>query len=246
MTTIAKSNVSLKQTLQTHHHQPNPSLNSLFHALDPVSLILNPINNSVLPMSLTAQSFIIMEDMERGPRYQAYAELRERKLRMKYLRQQEREEEESEELVEPKQQLPTPPRKQVKFHQSGLRKSSPVSVSSLAQSVPDFSAVLRKENRKPVNALPSVMELTPPSKSYYSKGGVLSSSSRGSKSANAGEKKKGGGILMARKSYATMDELRNFTSATASAINGEGSRGGGARNNGGRVVGRTVLGYRQL
>ncbi|XLU55566.1 hypothetical protein S245_050214, partial [Arachis hypogaea] len=251
MATIAKSNVSLKQTLQTHHHQPNPSLDSLFHALDPISLILNPNNNnnsvsilnhSVLPMSLTTQSFIIMEDMERGPRYEAYAELRERKLRMKYPRQQEREEEESEEL-EPKQ-LPTPPRKQVKF-QSGLRKGSSVSASALAQSVPDFSAVLRKENRKPVNALPSVMELTPPSKSYYSKGGVLSSSSRGSKSANAGEKKKGGGILMARKSYATMDELRNFTSATANAINGEGSRGVG-RNNGGRVVGRTVLGYRQL
>ncbi|MED6176084.1 hypothetical protein PIB30_084463 [Stylosanthes scabra] len=96
-----------------------------------------------------------------------------------------------------------------------------------------------------MTALPSIMELIPPSKSYYSKGRVLSSSSRGSKSANAWEKKKGGGILMARKSYATMDELRNFTSATDNAINGEGIRGG-ARNNGGRVVGRTVLEYRQL
>ena len=180
-------------------------------------------------------------DMERGPRYEAYAELREKKLRMKYIRQQQREEEESEEL-EPKLLIPTPPRKQVKFQGGSRRKGSSV----LAHSVPDFSAVLRKENRKPVvNVLPSVMELTPPSKSFSKGGSGLLSSSRGSKSANAGEKKKrGGGVLMARKSYATIDELKSFSSATANAINGEGRGVGGGRN--GRVVGRTVLGYRQF
>jgi hypothetical protein len=61
------------------------------------------------------------------------------------------------------------------------------------------------------------------------------SSSRGSKSESAGEKKKkktvgggggGGGVLKGRKSYASIDELRNLSSATAIAINGE-SRGRG-------------------
>ncbi|XP_061347093.1 uncharacterized protein LOC133292661 [Gastrolobium bilobum] len=184
-------------------------------------------------------------DMERGPRYEAYAELREKKLRMKYLRQQEDEEKEEPEVVEPKLP-PTPPRKQVKF-QGGFasgRKGSSV----LAQSVPDFSAALRKENRKPVNMLPTVMELTPPSKSFSKGCGVLSSS-RGSKSANAGEKRRGGGggggVLMARKSYASIDELKSFSSVTANAINGE-SRIAGGRNSS-RIMGRkTVLGCRQI
>ncbi|KAJ1443229.1 hypothetical protein SESBI_00517 [Sesbania bispinosa] len=86
------------------------------------------------------------------------------------------------------------------------------------------------------------MELTPPSKSFNKACGVLSSS-RGSKSANAGEKRRGGdGVLMARKSYANIDELKSFSSATPNVINGE-SRGG--RNS--RVVGKKkVLGYREL
>ncbi|XP_027351479.1 uncharacterized protein LOC113862602 [Abrus precatorius] len=201
---ISETNVSLQQTNPTFLNQ-----------------------NSLLPLS-----FITM-DMERGPRYEAYAELRERKLRMKYLRQQELEEYEEVEKEEAK--VPTPPRKQVKFQASGRKGSSLV-----AQSVPDLGAALRKENRKPmVNMLPTVMELTPPSKSGY---GVLSSS-RGSKSANAGEKRRGGGILTARKSYATIHELKSFSSATANAINGE-SRG---IRNSSRVMGKkTVLGYRQF
>ncbi|KAH1084294.1 hypothetical protein J1N35_024055 [Gossypium stocksii] len=88
--------------------------------------------------------------MERGPKYGAYAELRETMLRMKSrMMQQEKEE------IELKQ---TPTKRQVKFSSSvGVsRKGSPV----LAQSVPDFSATLRKENRKP--PVRSGMELTPP------------------------------------------------------------------------------------
>lgn len=153
--------------------------------------------------------------------------------------------EEKEEIFEveaPK--LVTPPKKQVKF-QGGLVSGRKGSSFNVVQSVPDFSAVLRKENRKPLNmnGLGSIMEMTPPtSKSGFATGVV--SSSRGSKSESAGEKKKrvgGGGVLMARKSYASFDELRSFSSVTATAINGEG-RGG--RN--GRVMRKSVSGLRQF
>ncbi|KAK7295779.1 hypothetical protein RJT34_18691 [Clitoria ternatea] len=197
MAIAAETNVSLQQ-------QPNPT------TFDTVSLL----------------SFMSM-DFERGPRYQAYAQLRERKLRMKYTRQEYEQECQQQQQEETK--VATPPRKQVKFQGCGRKGSSLV-----AQSVPDFSAALRKENRKPVNTLPTVMELTPPSK----KGCGVLSSSRGSKSANAGEKRRG--VVMARKSYATIDELKNFSSATANAINGE-------RTSRRVIMGkRTVLGYRQI
>lgn len=125
--------------------------------------------------------------------------------------------------------------------QSDLGCGRKLGFSAIAQSVPDFSKVLRKENRKSVmNIFPSMMEMTPPSK----RGGnrVLSTSSRGSKSASGGEKGGGGGggVLMARKSYASFDELKRLTSATAIAINGEG-RGGG-RNSSKMIMGRTVSG----
>ncbi|KAK7340952.1 hypothetical protein VNO77_21671 [Canavalia gladiata] len=182
----------------------------------------------LLPLT---QTMMMTMEMERGPRYEAYAELRERKLRMKYLRQQEYEEEEAEE-----EKRSTPPRKQVKA--SSERKGSS---SLVAQSVPDFSAALRKENRKPVvNMLPTVMELTPPSKTKTGCG-VLSTS-RGSKSANAGDKRRGFGAGV-RKSYATIDELKSFSSATANAINGE-SRG--VRNSSRVMAKKNILGYRQL
>lgn len=236
MAADTNSNVSLQQT-----HQPNPSLVPLLHALDPISLILNQNSHSDQPFPLrltSSDSFI----MERGPKYNAYAELRETRLRMKF---QEQEQEQDPLGIEPK--LATPPRKQVKFQdglECGRRKGSLV----VAQSVPDFSEALRKENRKPLNMLPSMMEMmtTPPSsKSGFSKGNrVVLSGSRGSKSDSAGEKKKkggGGAVLMARKSYASIDELKSLSSATAIAINGEG-RGG--RN--GSVMGKTVSGYRQF
>ncbi|WJX77228.1 hypothetical protein P8452_60554 [Trifolium repens] len=184
-------------------------------------------------------------DMQRGPRYNAYAKLRESKLQINYLRQQQyqqqqEQEQENIQVVLQPTKIPTPPTKQVKFH-SGVvsgRKGS----SLIAQSVPDFSSMLRKENRKPAtNILPTISStattLTPPLKNKNKGCGVLSSSIRGSsRSANsAAEKKKGvgvgGGILMARKSYANFDELRSFSSATANAINGESTRNS-------RVVGK--------
>lgn len=224
-------------------HESNPSLKSLFHALDPISLILNQNSNSDHPVPLkltTTDSFV----MERGPRYKAYADLRESKLRMKYARQLEEEGGGEGEEPEPKPAA-TPPRKQVKF-QAGLSGSGRKGSSVLAQSVPDFSAALRKENRRPpANALPSVPEMTPPGKSFSKASNGVWSNSRGSKSASAGEKK--GGVLMARKSYANMDELRSLSSYAASAINGEGRGGRSNGYGGGRVVGsgKTVLGYRQ-
>ncbi|XVE72086.1 hypothetical protein DITRI_Ditri11bG0010700 [Diplodiscus trichospermus] len=219
---MAETSESLHQT-----HHPSPAFQSLFHALDPISLILSQNSSPAnpIPLRLTTESYI----MERGPRYRAYAELRESKLRMKCGKQQEREE------IEFKQ---TPSKKQVKFSSSlGVsRKGSSV----LAQSVPDFSATLRKENRKPPVA--TGIELTPPGKNW-SKGNGMLSNSRGSKSANAGEKK--GSLMMARKSYANVEELKGISLAAANAINGEHRRG---KNNGRAVAGnnKTVLGYRQF
>ncbi|XP_028779974.1 uncharacterized protein LOC114759496 [Neltuma alba] len=230
---MAEINVSLQRQ---QSHESNPSLRALFHALDPISLILNQNSNSDCPVPLkltSADSFI----MERGPRYEAYAELREAKLRRKYARAFEEDE-------EPKRA--TPPRKQVKF-QTNLasgRKGSSV----LAQSVPDFSAALRKENRKPTNTLPSLPEMTPPAKSFSKANNGVLSNSRGSKSASAGEKKGGNGrVLMARKSYANIDELKSLSSYAANAINGEARGGRSNGYGGGRVVGngKNVFGYRQ-
>lgn len=241
---MADTNGSLNQT-----YQQNPSMQSLFQALDPISLILS--QNSAdsdhpVPLRLTTESYI----MERGPRYGAYADLRETKLRMKMLRQQEYEENDIRQTP-PKKQVKflenlrqqqceendfkrTPPKKQVKF-QDNLGNSRK-GLSVLAQSVPDFSATLRKENRKPRQ------ELTPPSKNVLKMNNGLLSNSRGSKSANAGEKRNGG-LLMARKSYASVEELKGLSLAAANAINGE-NRG----NRGGRGIGtgKTVLGYRQF
>jgi hypothetical protein len=70
------------------------------------------------------------------------------------------------------------------------------------------------------------------------------SNSRGSKSANAGEKRNGG-LLMARKSYASVEELKGLSLAAANAINGDnrGNRGGRGVGVG---VGKNVLGYRKF
>lgn len=204
------------------------ALESLLHALDPISLLLS---HNPVPLSEP-------EYMERGPRYNAYAELRESKLRSKYQMSPDEQEKESK---------PTPVKKQVKFQVAvpssnvPRRKGSAYSSSScvVAQSVPDFSAVLRreKENRKRTSRL----EMTPPwSKGNH--GGVLSSS-KGSKSASAVEKNR----LMSRKSYASLEELKGLSSIAASAINSGG--GGGENRAGGRIVRATaknVLGYRHF
>ncbi|KAF5748010.1 hypothetical protein HS088_TW05G00742 [Tripterygium wilfordii] len=217
---MAETNGSLQQI-----HQKNPTLQSLFHALDPISLILSQNSNPYepVPLRLTTECYI----MERGPRYKAYAELRELKFRMKNARPQENYEEEFKQ---------NPPKKQVKFQGNVIGIGRKGSSSILAQSVPDFSAVIRKENRKPLSTM---TELTPPppSSKNWAKMDRTSSSSRGSKSANAGEKKRG--MLMARKSYASIEELKGSSAAVANAINGE-NRGGG------RGIGKTVLGSKQF
>lgn len=203
--------------------EENSAIPSLFHLLDPMSLILS--HNSLdshqpVPLKLTTDSYI----MERGPRYRAYAELRESKLRMKTLMQQERDDSEFKQ---------TSAKKQVKF-QANLTSSRKES-SILAQSVPDFSCEFRKENRKPPP------ELTPPSKKW-SKANRILSNFRGSKSASGGEKRNGNGGLLARKSYANVEELKGFSvAAAATVINGE-NRGGRAS----RGTGKTVLGYRSF
>ncbi|KAL6137325.1 hypothetical protein ACLB2K_062617 [Fragaria x ananassa] len=199
------------------------ALESLLHALDPISLLLS---HNPVPLSEP-------EYMERGPRYNAYAELRESKLRSKYQMSPD-----EHQLEQEKESKPTPVKKQVKFQVAvpssnvPRRKGSAYSSSScvVAQSVPDFSAVLRreKENRKPASRL----ETTPPwSKGNHSGEQVLLSS-RGSKSASAVEKNR----LMSRKSYASLEELKGLSSIAASAIN----CGGGENRTAGRIVRATA------
>ncbi|KAE8701299.1 putative leucine-rich repeat containing protein [Hibiscus syriacus] len=207
---------------ETSECQPNPDF---FQVLDPISLILsqNSSPTSPFPLRLTTESSV----MERGPRYGAYAELRETKLRMM---QREKEQ------VEIKQ---TPTKKQVKFGSSvGISRKG--SSSLVAQSVPDFSATLRKENRRP----PGIELTPPPTGKNWSKGNEgWSSNSRGSKSANAGEKK--GRMTMMKKSFASVEDLKGISLAAANAINGE-NRGGKTNGRGFAGASNTILRYRQF
>ena len=59
---MAEINDSLQQT-----HPENPTLQTFFHAFDPISLVLsqNSNSNQPVPLRLTIESFI----MERGPMY---------------------------------------------------------------------------------------------------------------------------------------------------------------------------------
>ncbi|KAE8703868.1 putative leucine-rich repeat containing protein [Hibiscus syriacus] len=210
---------------ETSESQPNPDL---FPFLDPISLVLsqNSSPTSPFPLRLTTESSV----MERGPRYRAYAELRETNLRMKNgVMQREKEE------IEFKQ---TPTKKQVKFSSSvGIsRKGSAL----VAQSVPDFSATLRKENRRP----PGIELTPPPTGKNWSKGNeAWSSNSRGSKSANAGEKK--GRMMMLKKSCASVEDLKAISLAASNAINGE-NRGGKTNGRGVAGASNTILRYRQF
>ncbi|XP_057809066.1 uncharacterized protein LOC131023852 [Salvia miltiorrhiza] len=206
----------------------NGSLLPQHAALDPQSLLLSQFSDSGKPqlLQLTTESFV----MERGPRFKEYSDLRERKLRMKN-------------SMDPPEEkilhrsLLTPPKKQVKFSSTfstpPKRLKAP---SALAQSVPDFSSTLRKENRKPP-ALPPVAErsLTPPA-GFLKSGSVYGKLGGGSKSVNSAEKRNGG--LMARKSYASMAELKGLAATAGNAING------GGRST--RGVARTVLGSRHF
>lgn len=212
------------------------TLHSLYAALDPKSLILSQFSNSDQPQFLQLTTDCLL--MERGPRYKAYADLREKKLRIKHMKQSIPEEEE---LEFQEEFVVTPPKKQVKFQGSFVTPPKRAKGSSiLAQSVPDFSSALRKENRKPPpTMLPTLKEKSATPPPAGSKSGKFYGSIGGSKSVNSGEKRIGG--LMTRKSYANVDELKGLASLARSAINGENRVG---RTN--RVAGKTVLGYRQL
>ncbi|CAI0547618.1 unnamed protein product [Linum tenue] len=240
------------------HQNPTFQSTAVFNILDPISLILSQNSCEPISLKLTAETYA----MERGPRYTAYAQLRESKLRTKtttaamgtaFSRLPESETESW------RQQTSPPLKKQVKFKHQLHPFPSPVSrrasgygASMVAQSVPDFSAALRKENRKPPPSPAMAGNLTPsPCKSGSKVQGVLSS--RGSKSVGSGEKRRGvgnggGSGLMARKSYASVEELKGLSAAASNSImNGENRVGGltsSSRGNGGRGNGNTVLGYR--
>ncbi|XP_076914701.1 uncharacterized protein LOC143573788 [Bidens hawaiensis] len=167
--------------------------------------------------------------MTRGPRYKAYADLRESKLWLK--------------------SITNPPPLPPKDHRTNTISTPPKfpanrrkAFSVLTQSVPDFSPVLRrKENRKP--ALPPVVEksATPPAKGS-SRLYDINPKLTGSKSMSS-RGKKNDGLLMARRSCVNMDELKKYSMAAANAINGENR---GVRVAGNRGGGRTsVLGSRQ-
>ncbi|XP_010528488.1 PREDICTED: uncharacterized protein LOC104805574 [Tarenaya hassleriana] len=238
----------------------NPSMEPLFFSVDPMSLVLSQ-NSDAHELKLLVDGF---SGFERGPRYGEYAKLREAKLRVK--RDFEKILAEEEERFfgrdEPKKMA-----KQVRFEDDfvisteeedrvSLEKKKPVRFgaktatnlrkpSMLAQSVPDFSAVIRKENRRPTaipNALPRHLELTPPPLPKTRNAAILgsASSARGSKSASAGEKKSRVMGMAARKSYASVEDLKKISMAAASAINGDGGRGKAVGG------GRTILGYRHL
>lgn len=221
----------------------NPCMEPLLFSVDPtMSLLLsqNPDNNNDLCVSF-----------ERGPRYREYATLRESKLRLK--REYEKILKEEEDRFFGGEEKT----KQTRFgftSQDEIKTTRRLSSSSsLAQSVPDFSAVIRKENRRPTNSnmLPRRTDRTPPpSKSRTASvfsGSV--SSVRGSVSASGGEKRRSKGMMNARKSYATVEDLKKISTAAASAINGGGRKsiggGGGRRISLGGGGDRTILGYRQ-
>ncbi|CAN6933854.1 unnamed protein product [Brassica oleracea] len=229
----------------------NPSMMEplLFPVDDPMSLLLSHYsdnNNSLF-------------GLVRGPRYVEYASLRESKLRLK--REYEtilKEEEErffgGEKNKKPNQtrfgftredEIKVSPEKKTRFgfkYNPNPRRLSSSSSCSLAQSVPDFSAMIRKENRRPANSnlLPRRTDLTPPP-SKSRNGAVFGSgfSARGSMSAGGDKKRMG----MSRRSYANVEDLMKVSRAAASGING-GGRGGGRKSIGGG--GRTILGYRQI
>ncbi|XP_073016181.1 uncharacterized protein [Primulina eburnea] len=200
--------------------------------LDPKSLILSQYSDSGKPqfLQLTNDSFIL----ERGPRYKEYSDLREKRKRMKNLTEQQ-----TPEKVLQNRSVLTPPRKQVKFQGNSDFKTPPKrpkGSSILTQSVPDFSSVLRKENRKPASPLPPINErsVTPPAGLLKSRR-VYSNVGGGSKSMGSAEKRSGG--LMARKSYASIDELKGLAGVTGKAIDRE-TRG----RTSARGIGKSFLG----
>jgi len=197
------------------------TIGSLLQTPDPKSQII-----SHSKLQLTTDSYF----MERGPRYKAYSQLRESKLRSKRL---QFDEDERESKI-PRSEFTPPAKKSVRFQESLPLPSSgrKQGCSVLAQSVPDFSSAVRKENRRPPeNRIPKAEKsMTPPpamarrEKMYGS--GVKEGG--GSRSVNSGEKQSNGRFMMmgnGRKSCASIEELKGLSIAACNSINGE-IRGG--------------------
>ncbi|KAL3637800.1 hypothetical protein CASFOL_018248 [Castilleja foliolosa] len=192
---------------------PSPLLQSPYRhaALGPKSLIISQFSDPQTPnlLMLTTDSLA----MERGPRFQEYSALRERKLRINRLEEQPTPERETDEKAENRSVL-TPQRKQVKFSSNFTTPPKRTNIPSiLTQSVPDFTSALRKENRRPA-ALPPAA--TPPAGMSKS-GKMYGKVGGGSKSTSSVEKRSGG--IMARKSYANMDELKKLGVSAGKEIN---------------------------
>lgn len=213
--------------------QLHPDSTPLFPSLYPVPILSQNLNSTsnINRLCLIPE---VDDDAEadlyvflRGPRYAAYSELRESWLRKKHREHYPGEE------IRPVPAVATPPRKHVKFHNLAVTQNSnshlaredqvPSFVESgrvrgrkvssvVAQSVPDFSAALRKENRRPA----AEITLTPPSAKKGSTGMGNGLSAKGSKSASAAEKR-GGGVVV-RKSYASLEELRGSSVRAVAAI----------------------------
>ncbi|OVA16359.1 hypothetical protein BVC80_7247g2 [Macleaya cordata] len=190
--------------------------------------------------------------LQRGPRYKAYAELRESKLRNRMIQQQQQQQRLQDNKLESEQLFsPPPPIKE----RAVVIQSSPVSASGrnggrsiVGRSVPNFSAVLRKENRKPVSPVAAETKTPPLKGRAVSKlgsglgGGGGGGGGGGSKSANGCTEKRG--VMMARRSCANIEELQTLSFGVSSAINGVGRGGGGGRVVSGGVDNRAVLGSR--
>ncbi|KAL1192403.1 hypothetical protein V5N11_005158 [Cardamine amara subsp. amara] len=213
----------------------NPSMERLLFSVDSIS-------DTQQKLKLLVNNGVY--GFERGPKYGEYARLRESKLRMKR---------DFEKILKEEQvrfgcftrdeEIRVLPEKKTRFG-FNLNSSKTSSTSSLAQSVPDFSTLIRKENRRPIhsNLLPRRTELTPPPMKSKN-AAVFVGSVRGSVSACGGDKKSKG---MVRKSYANVDDLKKISIAASSAINGGGGGGGGRKSIGGGGGRRSSLGYRQM
>ncbi|GMH19023.1 hypothetical protein Nepgr_020864 [Nepenthes gracilis] len=184
-----------------------------------LSMVLNHIFDLMVGRYSNVKYQPGLHQRERGPRYNVYAHLREYRLRVKRLKQEQ-------DFQIPESELTPPAKKSVQFEGSfSASKRSESSV--LTKSVPDFSSALRKENRKPtaVATPPLSSTMPPPAMSKAEKKNVAMM------------------MMMGRKSYASMEELKGSAAVGAYAAAGE-NRGGGSS---GRVVGgwtATVLGCR--
>ncbi|GFQ01893.1 hypothetical protein PHJA_002333200 [Phtheirospermum japonicum] len=139
---------------------------------------------------------------------------------MNHLEEQPTPERETDKKVDNRSVL-TPQRKQVKFSSDFTTPPKRSKIpSALTQSVPDSSSALRKENLRST-ALPPVAERSATTLAAMLKSGrMYGKVGGGSKSTNLAEKRSGGG-LMARKSYANMDELKKLGVSAGKEINGE-------------------------